>query len=118
MSGSKPDPSSVTDRLTLSAAKLSSTSTFLASACFPMLISDSWHTLRRAVCVEPGSCLLTPNRLKAQIQQARAEDVELPKIVPVHMSLEHEKAILKELSVVERELGIDLEPGFEGMVAG
>ena len=58
---------------------------------------------------------LTPNRLKAEVQQAIEENVKLPKIVPVHMSLEHEKEILKELAVIERELGIDLEPGFEGM---
>lgn len=59
---------------------------------------------------------MTPNRLKTQILQAVAEDLPLPKIVPVHMSLEHEKDIIKQLSVVERELSIDLEPGFEGMI--
>jgi hypothetical protein len=39
--------------------------------------------------------------------------VALPKIVPVHMSLEHQTDILSELSAVERALGIDLEPGYE-----
>lgn len=61
---------------------------------------------------------LTPNRLKAQIQQAVAASVTMPKIVPVHMSQQHQKVIMKELALVERELGIDLEPGFEGMITG
>ena len=61
---------------------------------------------------------LTPNMLKARIADAQAGGVTLPKIVPVHMSLEHQSDILSELSAVERELGIDLEPGYEGMMEG
>ena len=61
---------------------------------------------------------LTPDRLKAQLQQAIADNVTLPKIVPVHMSQAYEKVIMKELAIVERELGVDLEPGFEGMIVG
>ena len=58
---------------------------------------------------------LTPSMLKTRIADIQHAGVTLPRIVPVHMSEAHQTTILRELSAVERELGIDLEPGFEGM---
>jgi hypothetical protein len=56
---------------------------------------------------------LTPAMLQTRIAEMQNAGVALPKIVPVHMSLEHQTDILSELSAVERALGIDLEPGYE-----
>ena len=61
---------------------------------------------------------LTPAMLREQIVEAQAAGVTLPKLVPVHMSLEHQSEIHTELAALQSELGIDLEPGTEGMVVG
>ncbi|MEE8518604.1 MAG: MBL fold metallo-hydrolase, partial [Dehalococcoidia bacterium] len=59
---------------------------------------------------------LTPALLKQQLTLAREAGVPIPRIVSVHRSLEHEEDILRELSEVGKELSIDIEPGYEGMV--
>jgi ribonuclease BN (tRNA processing enzyme) len=59
---------------------------------------------------------LTPSMLKAQIVEAQALGARIPKIVPVHRSLEHEREIVAQLATVQTDLGIDLEPGYEDMV--
>jgi ribonuclease BN (tRNA processing enzyme) len=58
---------------------------------------------------------LTPNMLRSRIVDAQRAGAALPRIVPVHMSEAYQPQILKELAEVERDLGVDLEPGFEGM---
>ena len=61
---------------------------------------------------------LTPSMLKTRIEDMQRAGVPIPRIVPVHMSEAHQATILKELADVARELGVDLEPGFEGMEVG
>lgn len=60
---------------------------------------------------------LTPEMVRTRIMDAQNAGVTLPKIVPVHMSQQHQKQILIELAAIQTELGIDLEPGYEGMLA-
>lgn len=60
---------------------------------------------------------LTPNMLRARVIDAQQAGVALPKIVPVHMSEEHQNQILTELAALQTELGIDIEPGYEGMLS-
>ena len=61
---------------------------------------------------------LTPALLREQLLGAQRAGATIPKIVPVHMSLEHQSDTLKELAVVQTELRVDMEPGYEGMVMG
>jgi ribonuclease BN (tRNA processing enzyme) len=61
---------------------------------------------------------LTPGMLKEQIREAKTAGATLPKIVPVHRNLEHERTILRELAAVATETDVDMEPGYEGMVTG
>lgn len=59
---------------------------------------------------------LTPVMLEEELRAAVEAQATLPRIVPVHRSLEHEAEILVELAAVQTRLGIDLEPGVEDMV--
>ncbi len=40
----------------------------------------------------------------------------MPKIVPVHLSLQERDEIHQELSAVAKGLGVDLTPGYEDMI--
>lgn len=59
---------------------------------------------------------LTPSLLGRQLRTALDAGIKLPKIVPVHMSLQHQDELNEELSAVATELGIDLTPGYENMM--
>ena len=59
---------------------------------------------------------LTPSRLERQLGAALRAGVKLPKIVPVHLSLQERDEIHEELSVVAKALGVRLTPGYEDMM--
>ena len=59
---------------------------------------------------------LTPSLLGRQLRAALSAGIQLPKIVPVHLSLQDQDELQQELSAVAAELGIDLTPGYEDMM--
>lgn len=59
---------------------------------------------------------LTPALLGGQIREALRTGTRLPRIVPVHVSVQHQAAVLRELSSVGAELGVDLTPAQAGAV--
>ena len=59
---------------------------------------------------------MTPALLRYQLIEALKINVELPKIVAVHMSVEDQEEVIEELGSVSTELGIELTPGHEDMV--
>ena len=59
---------------------------------------------------------LTPSLLARQLRAALDAGVRLPKIVPVHMSLQDQDELRQELSAVATELGVDLTPSYENMM--
>ena len=59
---------------------------------------------------------LTPSLVEHQLGAALRAGVRLPKIVPVHMSLQDQDEIREELSVVAKALRVDLTPGYEDMM--
>ena len=59
---------------------------------------------------------LTPGSLREQLEEALEVGIRLPRIVPVHRSLNHADQVVRELVALQSELGIDLIPGYEDMV--
>ncbi len=59
---------------------------------------------------------LTPCLLERQLGAALRDGVKLPKIVPVHLSLQEQDEIHEELSGVGKALDVDLTPGYEDMM--
>lgn len=59
---------------------------------------------------------LTPSLLERQLGVALRAGVRLPKIVPVHLSLQERDEIHEEISAVAKALGVDLTPGYEDMI--
>jgi ribonuclease BN (tRNA processing enzyme) len=59
---------------------------------------------------------LTPALLERQLGAALTDGVSLPRIVPVHLSLQERDEIHEELSAVARRLDVDLTPGYEDMM--
>ena len=59
---------------------------------------------------------LTPSLLERQLGGALSAGVRLPRIVPVHLSLQERDEIHKELAAVASRLNVDLTPGYEDMV--
>ena len=59
---------------------------------------------------------LTPGLLGHQLQEALRDNVGLPRIVPVHVSLTYWEEVAEDLKSVTTELGVDLTPGYEDMV--
>ena len=61
---------------------------------------------------------LTPALLAEQLQQALGLRLKLPRIIPVHLGLPYRKELAEELAVAGSQVGIDLTPGREDMLAG
>jgi ribonuclease BN (tRNA processing enzyme) len=59
---------------------------------------------------------LTPSLLGNQIGAALKDGVELPRIVPAHVSLQEQDEVYQELLEVGKALGVDLTPGYEDMM--
>ena len=59
---------------------------------------------------------LTPSLLRSQLLEALKNNLTLPRIVPVHISLGDREEVTQELASVSSELEIDLTPGYEDMV--
>ena len=59
---------------------------------------------------------LTPALLERQLGAALRDGVRLPRIVPVHLSIQEQDEIHEELSAVASALDIDLTPGYEDMM--
>ena len=59
---------------------------------------------------------LTPLMLGDRIAEARDAGLPLPRIVPVHVGLQHRREIADALAREGARLGIDLGPGHEDMV--
>lgn len=57
----------------------------------------------------------TPAGLRSHLAGALRAGIRLPKIVVVHMSLEHQDEIEEQIASVAKELSIDLTPGYEDM---
>lgn len=57
---------------------------------------------------------LTPRLLGEQLRAARQQGIKLPRIVPVHLSVQAEAEIGRELAAVGAGLGIPLTPGRAG----
>ena len=58
---------------------------------------------------------LTPAVLGEQLRPIMESGVEPPKIVAVHLSPEHQDELADELAALSREIGLELELGYEGM---
>lgn len=58
---------------------------------------------------------MTPARLRSCLTGALKAGIRLPKMVAVHMSLEHQDEIVEQIASMAEELSIDLTPGHEGM---
>ena len=59
---------------------------------------------------------LTPSLLERQLGAALKDGVKLPRIVPMHLSLQEQDEIREELSAVGKTLDLDLTPGYEDMM--
>ena len=59
---------------------------------------------------------LTPSLLERQLGEVLRTGVRLPRIVPVHLSLQERDEIHEELSAVAKALNVDLTPGYEEMM--
>ena len=57
---------------------------------------------------------LTPDLLGRELMAARSKGLDLPRLVAVHRTLDHEAEVLEDLTRLVRELNIDLIPGTEG----
>ncbi|MCH7778300.1 MAG: hypothetical protein IH878_17490 [Gemmatimonadetes bacterium] len=58
---------------------------------------------------------MTPGGLRSHLVEALKAGIRLPKMVAVHMSLEHQDEIVEQIASVAEELSIDLTPGHEDM---
>ena len=58
---------------------------------------------------------MTSSGLRSHLMGALKAGIRLPKMVAVHMSLEHQDEIVEEIASVAKELSIDLTPGHEDM---
>ena len=58
---------------------------------------------------------MTPGRLRSHLIAALKAGIQLPRMVVVHMSLEHQGEIEEQIASVAEELSIDLAPGHEDM---
>ena len=58
---------------------------------------------------------MTPAGLRSHLAHALSAGLQVPKLVVVHMSLEHQDEIVEQLASVAKELSIDLAPGYEDM---
>ncbi|MEX2431447.1 MAG: MBL fold metallo-hydrolase [Dehalococcoidia bacterium] len=58
---------------------------------------------------------LTPRLLHQQLEGALSEGTPVPPIVAVHRGVGFEDELLAELAQVSRDIGVDIEPGYEGM---
>ena len=59
---------------------------------------------------------LTPSSLERQLGAALRDGVRLPRIVPVHLSLQERDEIHEELSAASKTLDVDLTPGYKDMM--
>ena len=59
---------------------------------------------------------LTPALLERELGAALRDDVRLPRIVPVHLSLQDQDEINEELLAVGKALDVGLTPGYEDMM--
>ena len=58
---------------------------------------------------------LTPKLLRGQLLELVKTNAQLPRIVPVHLSMIERDEVTRELASISSELGIDLAPGYEDM---
>ena len=58
---------------------------------------------------------MTPGGLRSHLIAALKAGIQLPRMVVVHMSLEHQGEIEEQIASVAEELSIDLAPGHEDM---
>ena len=58
---------------------------------------------------------LTPKLSRGQLLELVKTNAQLPRIVPVHLSMIERDEVTRELASVSSELGIDLVPGYEDM---
>lgn len=59
---------------------------------------------------------LTPGLLRDQLVAAKEQGLSLPKIIAVHRGLGSEADLLRQLAHVKADLGVQLVPGYQGMV--
>ena len=59
---------------------------------------------------------LTPALLERQLGAALRDGVRLPRIVPMHLSLQDQDEMHEELLAVGKALDVDLAPGYEDMM--
>ena len=59
---------------------------------------------------------MTPGILRNRLIEAFEDNMRIPRIVPVHISLVDREEVAEELKSVATELGVDLTPGYEGMI--
>ena len=59
---------------------------------------------------------LTPGLLRGQLLELVKTNAQLPRIVPVHLSLTERDEVIQELKSISNELGVDLTPGYEDML--
>ena len=58
---------------------------------------------------------LTPGLLRAQLVEAMAANIKIPRLVAVHMNVPTQKEVIPEVKALASELGIDLNLGEEDM---
>ena len=58
---------------------------------------------------------LTPSLLREQILEVRKANLNLPKMIAVHIHVPEREEVVEEVESLGKELGIDLSAGVEGM---
>ena len=58
---------------------------------------------------------LTPCSLRKELLTAMADGITPPRIVAVHIAPQHQDELTRELEDVSREIGVEIEIGYEGM---
>ena len=59
---------------------------------------------------------LTPALLREQLEAALKANLNLPRIVAIHIHVPHMEEVVREVKALAKEMGIDLVPGEEDMV--
>ena len=79
-----------------------------------LLVDVTWPERFRTLAEQ--SRHMTPGMLRDEIVAARQAGVALPRLVAVHRLLRTEHELLRELAQLQRELNVNLEPGYEDML--
>ena len=58
---------------------------------------------------------LTPAALGQRLARAQSLGLKLPRVIPIHLDIQHAPEVMRELAEVGAHFGLDLSPAYEGM---